>query len=78
MAKALLLNHGGYDGLKHLEFPIEVEAHKRNNKLADVKIHELVRVGFDWAAAMHRTDMPDCEPEDTELSFWIGHEIKFI
>jgi len=40
-----LLNDGGYDGLKHLQFPLEVEVCKECMRGVDVHITEILRIG---------------------------------
>lgn len=49
--KALLLNNGTYDGLKHLNFPIEVEAdYIQFLNYVNVPMSELLRIGYDPVA----------------------------
>lgn len=48
--KVLLLNNGGYGGLRKVEFPVQVEASiSVNGCLARVSKIELVKVGADEA-----------------------------
>lgn len=68
-AKALLLNHGGYDGMKHLTFPIEaVGDYSDNLRYLDVPMNELLRIGYDSVAG-NVGELPDgADP----LPFMIG------
>lgn len=45
--KARLNNDGGYDGLKHVTFPVEVYAYaNKSGSQIDVPMSELERIGY--------------------------------
>lgn len=57
--KARILNHGTYDGMKHLEFPIEVIGEKIGFLgYVNVPMSELLRIGYDPEAGQVG-DLPD-------------------
>lgn len=74
-----LLNDGGYDGLKHLEFPITVKGSRSfvRGSVIDVPISELLRIGYDMDAGL-ASQMPDCEPDDKLLPFFINSEAVIV
>ena len=70
--KALLLNHGGYDGMKHLQFPIEVVGeHHDNLRYIDVPMSELLRIGYSKEAGCI-AEIPDQANMDEPLPFMVG------
>lgn len=70
--KALLLNHGTYDGLKHLDFPIEVEAdHIQCLNYVNVPMSELLRIGYDPVAG-GVGNLPDTGDMQEPLPFMPG------
>lgn len=51
--KARLNNDGGYDGLKHVTFPVEVYAYaNKSGSQIDVPMGELERIGYDKEAGL--------------------------
>ena len=70
--KALLLNHGTYDGLKHLNFPIEVEAeHIQYLRYINVSMSELLRIGYDPVAG-GVGELPDTVDMQEPLPFMMS------
>lgn len=70
--KALLLNNGTYDGLKHLDFPIEVEADHiqflNYVNYVNVPMSELLRIGYDPVAG-GVGELPDTSDMQESLPF---------
>lgn len=51
LVKARLLTDGGYDGMKGVKFPVEVEAVLFDNlRYIEVPMSELLRIGYDTVA----------------------------
>lgn len=77
--KARILNHGTYEGMKHLKFPIEVEAELIEfMNYIDVPMSELLRIGYD-AEAGSIGELPDQLDMAAPLPFMIGWgEIEVI
>lgn len=73
-----LINHGGYDGLKHLEFPIEVQG-KLHEVLGyiDVSMSELERIGYDKVKGQI-AEFKDCAEGSDGLTFFQGGEAVVI
>lgn len=70
--KALLLNHGTYDGLKHLDFPIEVEGDlNKTMGYINVPMSELLRIGYDPVAG-GVGNLPDTDDMQEPLPFMPG------
>lgn len=70
--KALLLNNGTYDGLKHLDFPIEVEAdHIQFLNYLNVPMSELLRIGYDPVAG-GVGELPDTSDMQDPLPFMLS------
>lgn len=70
--KALLLNCGSYDGLKHLDFPIEVEAdHIQFLNYVNVPMSELLRIGYDPVAG-GVCELPDTSNMQEPLPFMLS------
>lgn len=70
--KALLLSHGTYDGLKHLDFPIEVEAdHIQSLRYINVPMSELLRIGYDPVAG-GLGELPDTDDMQEPLPFMLN------
>ncbi len=70
--KARLLNHGTYDGLKHLDFPIEVEAeHIQSLRYINVPMSELLRIGYDPVAG-GVGEIPDANDMQEPLPFMLS------
>lgn len=76
--KAKLITHGGYDGLKHLTFPIEVSGYVHPYLgYIDVPMNELERIGYNKQAGQV-ADIPDCSAESMDLTFFQGSEAVII
>lgn len=77
--KALLLNCGSYDGLKHLDFPIEVEAdHIQFLNYVNVPMSELLRIGYDPVAG-GVGELPDTNDMQEPLPFMLSWgEVEII
>lgn len=72
--KARLLTDGGYDGLKHVTFPVEVEAVLFDNlRCIYVPMSELLRIGYDQVAGS-LGEIPDQNDMSEPLPFMIGWE----
>lgn len=73
-----LLNHGGYDGLKRVEFPQVVEGfeHPTLNYI-DVPFEELERIGYDKAKG-RCGNLPDCAEGSSCLTFFKFSEAEVI
>lgn len=70
--KVMLLNHGTYDGLKHLNFPIEVEAdHIQFLNYVNVPMSELLRIGYDPVAG-GVGELPDTSDMHEPLPFMLS------
>lgn len=70
--KARLLNCGSYDGLKHLDFPIEVEAdHIQFLNYVNVPMSELLRIGYDPVAG-GVGEIPDTNDMQEPLPFMLS------
>lgn len=70
--KARILNHGSYDGMKHLEFPIEVEAdHIQFLNYVNVPMSELLRIGYDPVAG-GVGNLPDTDDMQEPLPFMLS------
>ena len=70
--KALLLNCGSYDGLKHLDFPIEVEAdHIQVLNYVNVPMSELLRIGYDPVVG-GVGELPDTNDMQEPLPFMLS------
>lgn len=70
--KARLLNCGSYDGLKHLDFPIEVEAdHIQFLNYVNVPMSELLRIGYDPVAG-GMGELPDTNDMQEPLPFMLS------
>lgn len=76
--KVKLLRHGGYDGLKGVEFPVEVtgKVHEYLGYI-DVPMCELVRIGYDKERGQIG-DVPDCAVDSMDLTFFQGTEAVII
>lgn len=77
--KARILNHGTYDGMKHLEFPIEVVG-ERGWFMGHVNVpmRELLRIGYDIEAGSIG-ELPDQLDMADPLPFMISWgEIEVI
>ena len=74
-----LLNHGGYDGLKRVEFPQVVEGfeHPTLNYI-DVPFEELERIGYDKTKGRCCGNMPDCAEGSSCLTFFQFSEAEVI
>lgn len=73
-----LLCHGGYDGLKHLEFPQVVEGFEHPTlNYFDVPFDELDRIGYDKAKG-RCGNMPDCAEGSLCLTFFKWSEAEVI
>ena len=73
-----LINHGSYDGLKHITFPVIVKGmiHERLGFI-DVPMDELIKVGYSKEAGQV-ADMPDCAANSTHLTFFQGSEAVVV
>lgn len=78
--KLMITKNGGYDGMRHLTFPIIMDSQTSHciNGLVVVSVAEMEKVGYDFEAG-HK---PDCRPDTTGrdgvLAFVIGLEAEII
>ncbi|AWD92203.1 hypothetical protein HOT14_gp03 [Escherichia phage vB_EcoS_IME347] len=74
-----LLNHGGYDGLKGVEFPQVVEGFEHPTlDYIDVPFEELERIGYDKAKGRCCGNLPDCAEGSPCLTFFKFSEAEVI
>ena len=76
--KVKLISHGGYDGLKHLSFPIVVDGFVHPVLgYVDVTMRELERVGYDFEKGQIG-EIADCAKDSDSLTFFQGSEAEVI
>lgn len=73
-----LIQHGGYDGLKHLAFPKVVKGRVHDVLgYIDVPMDELIKIGYSKEAGQIG-DVPDCAADSACLTFFQGSEAEVI
>lgn len=78
--KLMITKNGGYDGMRHLTFPIIMESQTAHfvNGLVKITVAEMEKVGYDFEAGHLPGDRPDTTGRDGWLAFVIGLEAEVI